>query len=116
MEYITKSRTYKLKASNLDASIYFTIVYGDSSIDAMFVNSKEMSSFQWVTALMTAYTKLMKAGCPVEQIIKDMEETFDPNGSYLVFGKKDDDGNQVTANSIIHHLGMILKEHVNENN
>jgi len=105
MEYERPSKTYKFKIEDSDHAIYFTIVDGDSCVEAMFVNSKEMKSFQWVTALMTSYSRQIKSGIPINNIINDMKNTFDPIGVYYSGGKK--------YHSIIQQLGMILEGHVN---
>jgi len=103
---MTPSSTYKLKAPQVsDHAIYFTIV-GDPEPEAFFINSKEMDSFQWITALMTSYSRQLKAGAFIEEIINDMKETFDPNGSYDI-----PDGSGRTVRSVVHHLGLILEEH-----
>lgn len=99
------STTYKLRAPGAsDHAIYFTIA--GKPIQALFVNSKEMQSFQWISALMTAYTRQLKAGVHIDSIVRDMTDTFDPNGSYII---PDGSGRQV--NSIVHHLGIILEGH-----
>lgn len=101
--------TYKLKTPVSDASIYFTIV-GYPDIKALFFNSKEMESFQWITSLMTSFTRQLRAGIPVENIIEDMKDSFQPGGDYVI---PDGSGNKV--NSVVHHLGLILENHVNNN-
>jgi len=103
------SKTYKLRAPDIsEYAIYFTIV-GDNEPEAFFVNSKEMNSFQWVTALMTAYSRQMSRGAPIEEIIEDMKDTFDPNGKYII-----PDGSGREAHSVIHHMGLILEQHVSQ--
>ena len=106
-EELRPSRTYKIKVHTIsDHAIYFTIV-GGAKPEAFFINSKEMSSFQWVTALMTSYSRQIKAGISVEEIIEDMKNTFDPNGKYMI-----PDGSGREAHSFVHHLGLILESHV----
>lgn len=103
------SKTYKLKVpGENEQTIYFTIL-GEKEPIAFFVNSKEMSSFQWVVALMTSYSRQVSLGADIKEIISDMSETFDPNGAYII-----PDGTGREASSIVHHLGMILEQHVNE--
>lgn len=104
------SITYKLVIPGADEHrIYFTIVGDDpKNPEAFFVNSKSMHYFQWVTALMTSYSRQMQAGIPIADIIDDMKNTFDPNGKYIM-----QDGTGRVVNSIIHHLGLILEEYIN---
>ena len=104
---MTPSKTYKLRAPGVsDHAIYFIIV-GKDSPSEFFINSKEMASFQWVTALMTSYSRLIDAGVDVREIIKDMKGTFDPNGSYII-----PDGSGREAHSIVHNLGLIFEAHI----
>jgi len=103
------SRTYKLKVpGEEEQTAYFTIV-GDTNPTAFFVNSKEMSNFQWITALMTSFSRQVSNGAPVASIIDDMKNTFDPKGKYII-----PDGSGREANSIVHHLGLILEKHMDE--
>ena len=103
------SKTYKLRAPGVsEHAIYFTVV-GDTVIQALFVNSKAMESFQWISALMISYTRQLSAGIPVNQIIDDMEQTFDPKGSYI-----NPDGSNEEMHSVVQHLGRLLKRHVDD--
>lgn len=117
------SRTYKLRAPGItDFAIYFTVV-GESTPEAFFINSKELDSFQWITSLMTSYHRRVKQHIDntsmigpintniikrsrLQEIIKDMKETFDPNGSYII-----PDGTGREVHSVVHHLGLILEYH-----
>lgn len=86
---------------------YFTLVKSKvGNIEALFVNSKQMDAFQWISALMTSYSRQLSRGIPLENIIQDMKETFDPNGSYFL-----QDGSNTEVPSVVHHLGLILEKH-----
>lgn len=101
------STTYKIRAPGItDHAIYFTVV-GDKVPECMFINSKEMESFQWISALMTSYSKQLKIGVDISNIIDDMCEVFDPNGAYMI-----PDGSNRTVNSLVNHLGLVLQGHV----
>lgn len=101
---VLSSKTYKLKAPAVtEYSIYFTIV--DSS--CFFINCKELESFQWITALMTSYSRQIKSGTDIHDIIADMKETFQPGGNYHI-----PDGSGREVHSLVHHLGLILEAHV----
>jgi len=93
------SQTYKIKAvdGSMDHAVYFTI-----ADNWLFVNCKAMESFQFITALMTAYSRHLQAGGSVETLVADMKDTFDTTGGY--------DGG-VKMPSLIHHLGLILESH-----
>ena len=102
-----ESVTIKLRAPGItEHAIYFTIV-GTPTPTAFFINSKAMESFQWITALMTSYSRQVAKGIPVANIIEDMKETFDPNGSYII-----PNGTNTTVNSVVHHLGLLLEKYV----
>ncbi len=100
---MNKSATYKFKVPTSEHSIYLTIVGNNS----FFVNCKEMKSFEYVTPLMTAYSKLINSGIPIKEVIQDMKEAFDPRGPYIM------PGTNIKVNSIIHHFGLILEKHYN---
>lgn len=111
MAYETKafpSKTYKVKVPDdiSEHSAYFIIV-GEPSPKMFFFNSKEMASFQWIVGKMTDMSRLIEAGVPIENIINDMKETFDPGGSYII-----PDGTGRKVNSVVHHLGLILEQHI----
>lgn len=102
----TPSKTYKLRAPGISEHAIYFIIVGYPKPEAFFINSKEMSSFQWVTALMVSFSRQLESGTPVENIIKDMVDTFDPKGSYFI-----PDGSGREVNSIVHHLGLILEQY-----
>lgn len=102
------SKTYKLRTPGIsDHAIYFTIV-GHDTPEAFFINSKEMNSFQWVFALMESYSLLLKNGVSIDNLISIMKGVFDPNGKYII-----PDGSGREAHSVVHHLGLVLEQHVN---
>jgi len=101
------SATYKLETPGIsDHAIYFTIA-GENQPEAFFINSKEMPSFQWVFALMESYSLLLQNGVTIEKLIEIMKGVFDPNGKYII-----PDGTGREAHSVVHHLGLVLEEHV----
>lgn len=107
------SVTYKIKPPE-DVSVhaaYFTIV-GDPP-EAFFFNSKEMNSFHWITGQMTSWSRLLRAGVPIGDLIKDMKETF--GKSYHVAGKSIVIPKHIEreVHCIVHHLGIILEYHIN---
>lgn len=106
------SVTYKIKPPDdvSEHAGYFTIV-GDPP-EAFFFNSKEMGSFQWILALMTAWSRQLRAGVKIESIIKDMKKTF--GNSYFIEGKSIviPKGEERQVHSVVHHLGIILEHHM----
>jgi hypothetical protein len=67
-----------------------------------------MRSFQYITALMTSYSRQLGKGGDVKAIIRDMKNTFDPGGAYII-----PDGSGREVRSVVHHLGLLLEEHIN---
>lgn len=105
MDIRQPSVTYKLRSPLVEQAMYFTIV-GEPKPIAFFINSKNMDSFQWITAFMTSISKQINADIPIENIIEDMKNTFDPNGDYTILGSNE------KVNGIVHHLGLIIEKHV----
>ena len=99
-----RNTTYKLRCPHYDYAIYFTVVRNGSGVEAMFINCKDMHHFHWATALMTAYTRLLRAGTAVDVVVRDMESTFDPHGPYVV-----PKSGGLRVNSVIHHFGILLR-------
>jgi len=98
------SKTYKLRAPG-DHAAYFTIA-GEPP-EMFFFNSKSMEGFQWITGKMTDMSRLLEAGVSIEKVIEDMCETFQPGGDYII-----PDGTGRRAHSVVHHLGLILEQHI----
>jgi len=105
---LDNSNTYRLKPPDnvSEHSIYFIIVGKDKPF-AFFFNSKAMESFQWIIGKMTDLSRLIEAGVPIKMIIEDMKETFQPGGSYII-----PDGTGRYVNSVVHHMGLVLEEHL----
>jgi hypothetical protein len=110
----SRSRTHKFKYPHSEHAVYFTVVRTDdeelledrsSSVIGLFVNSKEMSNFQWVSALMTSCIKTLNRGGELSEIIELLCETYDPSGDYIIPKSK---GKRV--NGVVHHLGLILEK------
>lgn len=103
---ILNGATYKLRSPGIsDHAAYFTIA-GEPP-ERFFFNSKEMESFQWIVGKMTDMSRMIEAGIPIEAVISDMKETFDPGGDYII-----PDGSGRKVNSVVHHLGLILEQHI----
>lgn len=100
--------TYKFRVPGVsDHAIYFTIV-GEPDVEWFFVNSKSMESFQWITALMVAWSSELSAGVSINKIIADMKHTFQPGGSYFI----EESMLKGEVSSVVHHMGLILEWHV----
>lgn len=85
------------------AAFYFTVVFDEGNkVCALFFNSKEMEGYHWITALMTSYTRSLRAG-RIKSTIKDMKSNFSVHGKYHATGLGE-------VNSIVHHLGLLLEQ------
>lgn len=111
MMTVLPSKTYKLKPPDdiSKSALYFTVV-GDGIPEAFFINSKAMESFQWIIALMTSYSRQLRAGVPIQKVVDAMKGTFDPHGKYII-----EDGSGREVHSVVHHLGLVLEKHISEN-
>jgi len=101
--------TYKFRSPGVSEHAgYFTIIGVPEPVYFM-LNSKEMKSFQWITGLMTSWSRQIAAGVPIDHLIDDMKDTFQPGGDYII-----PDGTNRHVRSVVHHLGLILEKHLIE--
>ena len=106
-------KTYKIKPPIIEEAVYITI--NDAEVDGqlrpieVFINSKHMESFQWISCTTRLLSASFRQDGPFPDfIIGELLETFDPKGAYFIPGT----GKKV--NSIVAHIGMILEEHCKE--
>ncbi len=103
--------TYKIKPQTLDAAIYITInnaeVNGVIRPFEVFINCKHLPSVGWVSAL----SRMLSAAFRNEgefpaYLIKELIETFDADGGYIIPKSK---GKR--ANSVVSHIGYVIEDH-----
>lgn len=103
--------TYKISPPVMDDSIYITITdaeFPDGSIRPveLFIVSKDMQSFQWISLISRLVSALFRQPGPFPSYaIDEFLETYDPHGSYFIPGGKGQ------VNSIVAHIGVIIREH-----
>ena len=102
--------TYKLKPPIIEEAIYLTInsaeVRGQLRPVELFINSKNMESFQWISLITRLVSAHMRTADEFPHfVIDEMLETYDPHGGYFI------PGSGLKANSIVAHIGHILREH-----
>jgi hypothetical protein len=108
--------TYKLKTPLSDHSIYLTI--NDVVLNAgtdheafhpyeIFINSKEMEYYQWVTALTRVISAVFRKGGDVEFLIEELKTVADPKGSFWYKGKQ--------FGSIVALIGATIETHLERN-
>lgn len=110
-------RTYKIKTPVLDYSLYVTI--NDLVLNPgtdfetrrpfeVFVNSKNMESFQWIVALTRVMSAVFRKGGDVKFLVDELKVIFDPRGGYFKPG-----GDYMP--SVVAEMGYILERHLARN-
>lgn len=106
--------TYKISPPIIEDSIYITIndhIFPDGTKRPveLFISSKNMASFQWVSLISRTVSALLRQPGPFPAyVIDEFLETYDPHGSYFI------PGGRGQANSIAAHIGMVFKWHCTE--
>lgn len=100
--------TYKIKPAHIEEAVYITInnkkVGSTVRPVEIFINSKNMESFQWVNALTRLLSAAMQQPGPFPlYLIEELKQTHDPQGGYFV--------KQGRVSSIVAHIGTVLEEH-----
>lgn len=115
-EEVLMGSTYKIKEPTSEHALYLTIndIVLNQGTDnevrrpfEIFVNSKNMDHFMWITALTRMVSAVFRKGGDVTFIVEEFKQVFDTTGGYFIpntGGKR--------ANSLIHHIGMKLEEHM----
>lgn len=116
MERIERPRkvcgcSYKLTIPTIDEKVYVTINNIEMPDGRMrpieiFINSKNMESFQWVTALTRILSAVFRKPGNFLFIIKELQQVFDPGGGYFIPGSEG-----TRADSIVAHIGLVIEEH-----
>lgn len=71
----------------------------------IFINSKDVGAFQWVTALTLVISAVFRKGGDVAFLVEELKGVFDPNGGYWKGG-----GRYVT--SIVADIGNTIEAHL----
>ena len=107
---VLQGKTYKIRPPTINEAVYVTI--NDMEINKQiqpietFINSKEMKSFQWISCV----TRLLSAQLRQDKefpsfVIDELIDTYDPTGGYYI------PKTQIWCNSIVAHIGYVLKWH-----
>ena len=87
----TSGNTYKLKPIGYDSALYLTInnitlnegtEYEEIRPFEMFINTKEVDHFQWVTALTRVISAVFRKGGDINFLVEELSSIFDPKGGY----------------------------------
>ncbi len=106
--------TYKIKPVGAEHAMYVTI--NDIVLNAgtdheerrpyeIFINSKNMEHFQWVSALTRVMSAVFRKGGSLEFMVQELLEVFDPKGGHRRKGG-------TWMNSVVAELGRVLQEHL----
>ncbi len=103
--------TYKVQPPIYEEALYVTI--NNITLDngslrpiELFVNSKNMQSFQWITGMTRLISALFRQPTDFTFIIEELKQVFDPHGGFFVPGSK---GQQCP--SVVAYLGIIIEQH-----
>lgn len=109
-----QGRTYKIKPSILDHALYLTIndiVLNEGTPHEsrqpfeIFVNSKEMESYQWVVAMTRLISAVWRKGGDALFMVEELKSIFDPNGGY--FSPKA----HGRMPSLVAEIGYVIEDH-----
>ena len=106
--------TYKIKPSNEDHSYYITInniLVNDVVYPfEIFINSKNVKHFQWISTLTRLISAIFRHGGNIDFLINELVAISDPNSGY--WGKDKLTGNGKYYSSLVHEIGEVIKLHV----
>jgi len=108
-----RGSTYKMKTPLSNHALYVTIndVVLNEGTDhevlhpyEIFINSKEMEYYQWVTALTRVISAVFRKGGDIKFLIEELKCIADPKGGFWHQGKY--------APSLVAQIGAILETHL----
>jgi hypothetical protein len=105
--------TYKVKSPNADNALY--IVINDIVLNEgteherrqpfeIFINSRDMSNYQWVSALTLVISAVFRKGGDVAFLVDELKAVFDPKGGYFKSGK--------FVPSLVAEIGTVIEQHM----
>lgn len=106
--------TYKIKPPVADHAFYITIndILLNEGTDhevrrpyEIFINSKAMEHFQWVTALTRVISAVFRKGGDVTFLVEELRSVYDPNGGYYKRGG-------IFMPSLVAEIGAIIEKHM----
>ena len=117
-EPVLNGSTYKLKPVGADNALYVTIndiilnegtEFEERRPFEMFINSRDVDHFQWVTALTRVISAVFRKGGDFSFLVEELGSIFDPKGGYW----DNVNGKTKYIPSIIAGIGNILDIHLN---
>ncbi len=110
---VIEGRTYKVKSPALDSALYVTIndvILNPGTAHELrrpyeiFINSKDTTSHQWVTALTRLMSAVFRKGGDVTFLAEELGSVFDPAGGHF-------SGGEYTP-SLVAEIGKVIKQHL----
>jgi hypothetical protein len=110
--YELEGRTYKIKPPGFENALYLTIndIVLNEGTDhesrlpfEIFINSKEMDSYQWVVALTRLISAVFRKGGDTMFLLEELKSVFDPNGGFF--------SRQQRMPSLVAEIGYVIEDH-----
>lgn len=111
---VLEGRTYKIHPPTEAHALYITIndvVVNEGTEHEyrrpfeIFLNSKDMESFQWIVALTRVISGIFRKGGNLDFLVEELRSVFHPNGGYWLPGGK-------WQPSVVAHIGEVLQQHL----
>lgn len=104
-----KGTTYKIKPPISEHAFYITIndmvLDGKSHPYEIFINSKNMEHYQFITALTRIISAVFRKGGEIGFLVEELKAVFDPRGGYFQAGGK-------FIPSLIAEIGSVIERHL----
>ena len=101
---VLAGKTYKID-SPISAPLYMTVNDNEGKPFEVFFSSKNIQSYQWMTALSRMISAVFRRTDNPAFVIEQLKSTFDPNGGYWLKGGK-------WMSSLVAHIGSVLERHI----
>jgi len=106
--------TYKIKIAQDSPAWYITInnieVGGVISPFELFISTKDMGNFEWISAIARLISAVFRRGGNVEFLVEELLAIHNPKGGY--WGISHEGKKKRYYNSILNEVGIIIKLHL----
>lgn len=118
-----KGTTYRIKPPQESSGLYLTvnnIILNEGTDNEqeypyeVFVNAREMDSYQWIVAMTRSASAIFRKGGNVTFLVREYEAVKEPSGGYM---GKDHFCNKPKGkfyDSVVAEIGYILRHHMEE--
>lgn len=113
---VLRGSTYKIKPPTQNDALYVTIndhiFYEGTVIEQyapfeIFFNTKDTTSYQWLTALTRLISAIFRRGGDVSFLVEELCSIYDPAGGYFAPGG-------VLIKSVVNEIGIIVGMHMKQ--